>query len=250
MLARSASRNPSLQTQTRPAIEFVSGEEGLRPKSYFLIYTCLEYTFTDALKYVNTPGSFCGAEGKGGFDQLCLFSRTGVVSLILLVYNVVPQKMSFNKLPSRAAALAAGSPRGQLRTPYAAGWWLDFVESEHEEPSEGIGVSFLGFCLVWFLLFFAFVCVLPQSRVFHVLVFFVHLRLFSAWFFCARQASVSVRAVLFVIVTSEFDVFCFLITLALSLQRAQENIPRSMWSRPPWLRCFQCSLAVPTTKWR
>ena len=26
--------------------------------------------------------------------------------------------------------------------------------------------------------------------------------------------------------------------------------PRSMWSRPPWLRCFQCSLAVPTTKWR
>ena len=100
--------------------------------------------------------------------------------------------MSFYNLPSRAAALAACSPRGQLRTPYAAGWWLDFVESDHEAPSEGIGVSFFGFCLVWFLLFFAFVCVLPQPRVFHVLVYFVHLRLFPAWFFCAGQASVSV----------------------------------------------------------
>ena len=130
--------------------------------------------------------------------------------------------MSFHNLPSRAAALAAGSPRGQIRTPYAAGWWLDFVESDHEEPSEGIGVSFFGFCLVWFLLFFAFVCVLPQTRVFHVLVYFVHLRLFSAWFFGARQASVSVRAVLFVIVTPEFDVFCFLIALALSLHMLLE----------------------------
>ena len=65
---------------------------GLRPKFYFLIYTCLEYIFTDALKNVNAPGSFCGAEGKGGVDQLCLFSRTGVVSLILLVFYVVPKR--------------------------------------------------------------------------------------------------------------------------------------------------------------
>ena len=83
-MGASASRNPFLRTQTRPAIVFVSGEEGLRPKSYFLVYTCLEYTFTDALKNVNAPGSFCGAEGKGGVDQLCLFSSTGVVSLFPL----------------------------------------------------------------------------------------------------------------------------------------------------------------------
>ena len=46
--------------------------------------------------------------------------------------------MSFNNLPSRAAALAAGAPRVQLRTSYAAGWCLDFVTSEHEEPTEGM----------------------------------------------------------------------------------------------------------------
>ena len=46
--------------------------------------------------------------------------------------------MSFNNLPSRAAALAAGVPRVQLRTSYAAGWRLDFVTSEHGEPTEGM----------------------------------------------------------------------------------------------------------------
>ena len=53
-----------LRTQTRAAIEFVSGEEGLRPKSYYIVFSFVEYAFTDALKYVKAPGSFCGAEGS------------------------------------------------------------------------------------------------------------------------------------------------------------------------------------------
>ena len=32
-----------MRTQTRQAIEYVSGEEGLRPKSHFLVFTFLEY---------------------------------------------------------------------------------------------------------------------------------------------------------------------------------------------------------------
>ena len=64
-----------LRMQTRPAIEFVSGKEGLRPKFYFLVYTFLEYTFTDALKYENAPGPHRGAEGRwrcGRFAVLLL----------------------------------------------------------------------------------------------------------------------------------------------------------------------------------
>ena len=72
---------------------------GLRPKSYFFIFTCLEYTFTDALKYENAPGSLCGAKENGGFDQLCLLLRTGVVSLFPLVYNVVPKRCRLKICP-------------------------------------------------------------------------------------------------------------------------------------------------------
>ena len=36
-----------MRTQTRPAIEFVSGEEGLRPKSYLIVFTFHEYVFMD-----------------------------------------------------------------------------------------------------------------------------------------------------------------------------------------------------------
>ena len=57
-------------TQTRPAIEFVSGEEGLRPKSYFTVFFFVEYTLVHALKYVIAPGSCCGAEGDGGTAPL------------------------------------------------------------------------------------------------------------------------------------------------------------------------------------
>ena len=54
----------------------------------------------------------------------------------------------------RVAAPAAGAPRGQLRTTYAAGWCSDFVASKHEEPNEGIGISILvegrlSFLMLW-----------------------------------------------------------------------------------------------------
>ena len=58
--------SPSLRTQTRPAIEFVSGEEGLRPMSFYIVLSFVEYAFTDFLKCVMAPGSSYGAEGDGG----------------------------------------------------------------------------------------------------------------------------------------------------------------------------------------
>ena len=54
----------SIRTQTRPAIEFDSGEEGLRPESYHTVFSFLVYLFTDTRKYVNAPGPHCGAEGR------------------------------------------------------------------------------------------------------------------------------------------------------------------------------------------
>ena len=57
-------RSPFLRTQTRAAIEFVSGEEGLRPKFYFFEYSFLEYALADTLKYAKAPGPHCGAEGR------------------------------------------------------------------------------------------------------------------------------------------------------------------------------------------
>ena len=48
------------------------------------------------------------------------FLEQCVVSLLPVSYCFPPLKDVFNNLPSRAAALAAGAPRGQLRTRYAA----------------------------------------------------------------------------------------------------------------------------------
>ena len=53
-----------IRTQTRPAIEFISGEEGPRPKSYYIVFSSVEYVFADALNYVKAPGSSCGAEER------------------------------------------------------------------------------------------------------------------------------------------------------------------------------------------
>ena len=41
----------------------LSDEEGLRPKSYYIVFSFVEYAFTDALKYVMAPGSY-GAERR------------------------------------------------------------------------------------------------------------------------------------------------------------------------------------------
>ena len=55
--------------------------------------------------------------------------REPCVASLLPVTNFFPLKYVFNNLPCRAAALVAGAPHCQLRTPYAAGWWLDFVRT-------------------------------------------------------------------------------------------------------------------------
>ena len=54
----------ALRAQTRPAMEFGSGEEGLRPESYYIEFPFLVYLFTDTRKNVNAPGLHCGAEGR------------------------------------------------------------------------------------------------------------------------------------------------------------------------------------------
>ena len=54
-----------IRTQTRPAIEFVSGEEGLRPKSFFLVLPFITYAFTDAWKYEDAPDPRRGSRGDG-----------------------------------------------------------------------------------------------------------------------------------------------------------------------------------------
>ena len=41
--------------QAQPAIEFVSGEEVLRPKSYHIVFSFVEYAFTDGPKVCNGP---------------------------------------------------------------------------------------------------------------------------------------------------------------------------------------------------
>ena len=68
-----------IRTQIRPAIEFVSGEEGLRPKSYFLDFSIVVYAFTLALKYIMAPGSSCGAEGRK--EQCCCGTAPSVSSV-------------------------------------------------------------------------------------------------------------------------------------------------------------------------
>ena len=77
----------SLRTQARPAIEYVSGEEGLRPKSYFTVFSFVEYTIKHSLKYVMAPGSACGTEGVWP-EQCCRnaapFASHCVVSLLLV----------------------------------------------------------------------------------------------------------------------------------------------------------------------
>ena len=136
-MGASAPRSPSLRTQARPAIEFVSGEEGLRPKSCFTVFSFLEYVFTDTLKYVVAPSSSYGAEGDGGTAPLAV-TGPSVTQCVVSLLSVFPLKDVFNNLPTWAAALVAGATHGQLRMTYAAGWCLDFVAFNHEEPTEGI----------------------------------------------------------------------------------------------------------------
>ena len=107
-----------VRMQIRPAIEFVSGEDSLRPKSYFFDFSIVVYAFTHALKYLMAPGFSRGPEGKVDGAVLPWHSSFSVC-VVLPVTLLFPQKDVFKNLPSRAAALVAGTPRGQLRTWYA-----------------------------------------------------------------------------------------------------------------------------------
>ena len=135
-----------IRTQTRPAIEFVSGEEGLRPKSYYIVFSFVEYAFTDALKYVMAPGSSYGAEGDGGTAPLAVTGLSVTQCLVCLfpVSYCFSLKDVLSNLPSRAAALAAGAPHGQLRMRYAA--WVEWVASERKTPTEEYVATAGGYC--------------------------------------------------------------------------------------------------------
>ena len=84
----------SLRTQAWPAIEYVSGEESLRPKSDYIVFSFVEYAFTDALKYVMAPGSSHGAEGDGGTAPRAVTGPSAtqcVVSLLPVTYCFPPK---------------------------------------------------------------------------------------------------------------------------------------------------------------
>ena len=82
------------------------------------------------------PGSSYGAEGDGGTAPLAVTGLSVTQCLVCLfpVSYCFSLKDVFNNLPSRAAALAAGAPHGQLRLRYAA--WVEWVASERKTPTE------------------------------------------------------------------------------------------------------------------
>ena len=76
----------SLRTQTRPATEFVSGEEGLRPKSYFFEFSFLEYAFTDTLKYEEALGPLCEGRWRSGRFVVLAFHGRAVHQMLSLCF--------------------------------------------------------------------------------------------------------------------------------------------------------------------
>ena len=82
-----------IRTQTRPAIEFVSGEEGLRPKSFFFVLSVVKYAHMHPLMYSISPGSSCGAEGCGG---AVLPKHRSLPRVVRSLSESVPCKLSFS----------------------------------------------------------------------------------------------------------------------------------------------------------
>ena len=114
----------SLRTQTRPAIEYVSGEEGLRPKSYFFVFSFVEYVFTVIQKYEEAPGTHCGAEGTWRwrrFAALSLADEQYIRCFFLLVAFQSPlcvtlsHKMSLIIDPLVSAQVAGWRPERPTR---------------------------------------------------------------------------------------------------------------------------------------
>ena len=120
--------SPSLRTQTRQAIEYVSGEEGLRPKSYFTVFFFRRVHPHARPEVFNGPWLLLWSRGgrpdsaTGGHRsfRVPVFSQSAPCNLTF--------SLSLDNLPVWAAALAAGAPRVQLRTWYAA--WVEWVASE------------------------------------------------------------------------------------------------------------------------
>ena len=146
VFARSSSTPPSFFYGRRPG----------QPSSSSLarrVCVHFEYVFADAQNYVKAPGSSCRAEGRwrdsaaGGHRSFCgpVCSQSAPCNLMFFSLKDV-----FKNLPIWAAAMVAGALHGQLRTSNVAGWCLDLVASEDEEPTEGIGVSVLGDKITWF----------------------------------------------------------------------------------------------------
>ena len=66
-------------------MEFGSGEEGLRPESYYIEFPFLAYLFTDTRKYVNAPGTHCGAPRSA--CELYVRCALPVCSLCLIMFS-------------------------------------------------------------------------------------------------------------------------------------------------------------------
>ena len=102
----------------------------------------------DALKYEMAPGSSCGAEERWPLLTGTAPSVSQCVVSLFHVTSFFPRKDVLKNLPGWAAALAAGAPRVQLRTWYAA--WVEWVASDRKTPTEeyvasaGVDLLFAG----------------------------------------------------------------------------------------------------------
>ena len=72
----------SLRTQTRPAIEFVSGEEGLRPKTYFLVYSFIVHVFNGLPEVRRGPWPHWVSRGEMGYVVVAPVCRSAAVQYI------------------------------------------------------------------------------------------------------------------------------------------------------------------------
>ena len=102
-----------LRTQVRPAIEFVSGKEGLRPRIPVFVswYFCLrvlvflEFAYWDTLKFARAPGLCRGEMAMAVASSACLAFLRGAVCACCMPYTrcfpfLVPVQRWSNELPA------------------------------------------------------------------------------------------------------------------------------------------------------
>ena len=99
-----------------------TGEEATQDakfNAYFSVFSFIDYVDIDILKFTKAPRSFHGAEERwqvSGADKTGFFREPSAVCQFPLVKKHCPCKDVSKNLPSWAAALAAGTRDGQLRT--------------------------------------------------------------------------------------------------------------------------------------